>query len=92
MQLCHWTLLLEYRYYCADRNLMRCDTTSPFFVSRAKHFPLLDNALLSSAPLLAHLDFFHKLKHRRGPKGPPGPPERSNAAVVVTAMDEQVSF
>ena len=118
MQLCHWTLLIEYRYYCGDRNLMRCDTTSPFFVARAKHFPLLDAALVTSGPLLAHLDFFHKLKHRRGPEktglgkgskhsGPSGksaqskggvkasqsqPERRSNAAVVVTAMDEQVSF
>ena len=79
MQMCHWTLILEYRYYCGDRTLMRCDTTSPFFVSRGRHVDLLDAALVGSGPLLAHFDFFHKLKNLA-----------SGAATVVTAIDEQV--
>jgi hypothetical protein len=58
LELCHWTLLLHQEYYCSSNMVVKCDATSPVFVSRKKHAAHLDPGF----GVLAPHDFFLRLK------------------------------
>ena len=63
IDICHWTILTHHEYYCSNSNMIVCDKTSDFFVSRKKHYSLVDWHM---PPKLRALDFFIQMKKKGG--------------------------